>query len=469
MITITKKIFSFATLTLLVAITLSSIAAWYSVLGLVAIFAAAVVPVTIMGGSLEFAKVVTTLWLHKYWKRASWAMKLYLVPAVISLAFLTSMGIFGFLSKSHSDQSLVSGDVAAKIAVYDQKIEIAKSNIDSNRKALQQMDAQVDQLLNRTVDDKGANRAVTVRKQQRAERDRLNQEIQENQVLITKINEEAAPIRAEVRKIEAEVGPIKYIAAMIYGDNPDTNLLERAVRWVIILIIVVFDPLALALVLAAQNSYRWLEEDYTKELIKEAANVNFTNKNNITLDDNLEKLLPENEDVDSKEEITAPAPGGIEAVEKLETPNLSSELTPTNVEIVTDGITLDQTEDGEYVQFNGKSTSKNALLGLRPDLFKANPDNVMSVNTGFGTTFPQFAHKGNMFVRVDVLPNKVYKFDGQNWIEINKLLSDSYLYDQQYIEYLANKIYSGEYDVELLSDNERIQLESYLETQTNKQ
>jgi len=130
-----------------------------------------------------------------------------------------------------------------------------------NQVALEQMNNQVDQLLGRTDDDKGANRAVQVRRQQARERNRLNNEIEAEQVKIAKLSEEAAPIRAEIRKIEAEVGPIKYIAALIYGDNPDSNLLERAVRWMIILIVMVFDPLALTLVLAAQSSYRWLDDD----------------------------------------------------------------------------------------------------------------------------------------------------------------------------------------------------------------
>jgi hypothetical protein len=256
-----RKIFSFPTLTLLVALTLSAIAAWYSVLGLTAIFAAAVIPIIIMGGSLEIAKVVTTVWLHKYWDRSGWKLKLYLIPAVVALAFLTSMGIFGFLSKAHSDQTLVSGDVGAKVELIDERIKISRENIAMNQVALEQMNNQVDQLLGRTDDDKGANRAVQVRRQQTRERNRLNNEIEAEQVKIAKLSEEAAPIRAEIRKIEAEVGPIKYIAALIYGDNPDSNLLERAVRWMIILIVLVFDPLALTLVLAAQSSYRWLDDD----------------------------------------------------------------------------------------------------------------------------------------------------------------------------------------------------------------
>ena len=112
-----KNIFNLNNLVLVTALSLSAIAAWYSILGLVAIFAAAAIPIIIMGGSLEIAKVVTTVWLHKHWNRTSWQLKLYLVPAVIALAFLTSMGIFGFLSKAHMDQSIVSGDANATLAM----------------------------------------------------------------------------------------------------------------------------------------------------------------------------------------------------------------------------------------------------------------------------------------------------------------------------------------------------------------
>jgi hypothetical protein len=487
-----RKIFSFPTLTLLVALTLSAIAAWYSVLGLTAIFAAAVIPIIIMGGSLEIAKVVTTVWLHKYWHRAGWKLKLYLIPAVVALAFLTSMGIFGFLSKAHSDQSLVSGDVAAKIELIDEKIKISRENIAMNQTALGQMNSQVDQLLGRTDDDKGANRAVQVRRQQRAERNRLQNEIAAEQEAIAKLNEEAAPIRAEVRKIEAEVGPIKYIAAMIYGDNPDTNLLERAVRWMIILIVMVFDPLALTLVLAAQSSYRWLdddlhdrkkdEEDEFKKVFlntkldkdasefldetlydmphetaytvpKEDENVSETiQPNTIPSDDVVREDVPETPTPDA-------APSG-DSVEQSEARERGSREEPAVV-VKTEGITL-QESDGGYVSFEGKSVSKSALQGMRPDLFLARPDDDQSL-ASFGTQFPKFAKKGSIFVRVDLLPNKVFKFNGDKWIEISKDLTDAYLYDEEYIRYLVTKIESREYDVDLLSDNERAQIEHYLD------
>ncbi len=250
---------------LLIAILISAIAAYYSVVGLTAIFAAAVIPVMIMGGALEAGKIVATVWLHNNWQRVSWAFKTYLVPAIVFLMLLTSMGIFGFLSKAHSDQSLVSGDSQAKLAIYDEKIKTSRDNIETNRKALKQMDEAVDQIMGRSTDEKGADKAVAVRRNQQKERTRLLAEIDTEQKKIARINEEAAPIRAENRKIEAEVGPIKYIAALIYGDNPDANLLEAAVRWVIILIVIVFDPLALTLILAGNKQLEWARQDRKRE------------------------------------------------------------------------------------------------------------------------------------------------------------------------------------------------------------
>ena len=178
--------------TLFTALSLSVVAAWYSILGLTAIFASAVIPIIIMGGILEVAKVTVTVWLHEYWHRCRLLMKCYLVPAVFMLMVITSMGIFGFLSKAHTDQSLVSGDVQAKIAVYDEKIKLAKDNIDANRKALKQMDEAVDQVMGRSTDEKGADKAVSLRRAQTRERNRLIREIAREQKKITALSAERA-------------------------------------------------------------------------------------------------------------------------------------------------------------------------------------------------------------------------------------------------------------------------------------
>jgi hypothetical protein len=247
-----------AYLTLLSGLLISGVAIFYSVAGLTSIFSAAVWPIIIMGVSLEVAKLVATVWVKQNWSIAPRLLKGYLVGAVVVLMIITSLGIFGFLSKAHSDQTLVSGDVGAKIAVYDEKIKIAKENIDANRKALKQMDEAVDQVMGRSTDEKGADKAVQIRRSQQKERARLQSEIAAEQKTISQLSEERAPIAAEVRKVEAEVGPIKYIAAFVYGENPDASILEKAVTWVIILIVVVFDPLAVMLLLASQYSFALL-------------------------------------------------------------------------------------------------------------------------------------------------------------------------------------------------------------------
>jgi len=232
-------------------------AAVYSILGLTAIFAAAFWPIVVLGGSLEFGKIVTTLWLHKYWDRAEIQYKVYLCSAVIILMVLTSMGVFGFLSKAHLDQAVPSGDIQAQVQIFDDKIQTQKDNIKTARSALTQMDSAVDQVMGRSSDEKGADKAVAIRRSQARERTALQNDISKAQTEITKLQEQRAPIASQARQVEAEVGPIKYIAALVYGDNPDANLLEKAVRWVIILIVVVFDPLALTLLLAATKTFEW--------------------------------------------------------------------------------------------------------------------------------------------------------------------------------------------------------------------
>jgi hypothetical protein len=253
----------FGYFTLFVALIISAVAEFYSIVGLTSIFSAAFWPVVIMGAALGVGKVTAAVWLKLNWHRASLTYKLYLIPALIFLMLLTSMGIFGFLSKAHSDQSLVGGDVQSKIAIYDEKIKTEKENIEANRKALKQMDEGVDQVLGRSTDEKGADKAVALRRAQQKERVRLQNEISQSQKSIAELNDARAPIAAEVRKVEAEVGPIKYIAAFVYGNNPDANVLEKAVTWVIILIVAVFDPLALVLILAAQQTIKW--ERLTRE------------------------------------------------------------------------------------------------------------------------------------------------------------------------------------------------------------
>ena len=253
-----------AWLLLLTGLIISAVAIYYSVVGLTAIFSAAAIPIIIMGSALEVGKLVCASWLKANWERAPRFMKYYMITAVMVLMLITSMGIFGFLSKAHNDQNLVSGDVQSKIAIYDEKIKTSRDNIDANRKALKQMDEAVDQVMGRSSDEKGAEKAVQIRRSQQKERARLQSEITTEQKTIAAISQERAPIAAEVRKVEAEVGPIKYIAKFIYGDKgADENMLEKAVTWIIVLIVVVFDPLAVIMLLAAQMTFGWRKEEPT--------------------------------------------------------------------------------------------------------------------------------------------------------------------------------------------------------------
>ena len=523
-----KRILSFSNLTLLVALSLSSVAAWYSIIGLTAIFAGAVIPVIIMGGILEVGKITTTVWLRKYWHRAGWMLKLYLVPAVIALALLTSMGIFGFLSKAHMEHGISTGDSQAKLSLYDEKIKTQRDNIELARKALTQMDNQVDQRLSRGDSENSAERAVQIRRQQAGERAKLQKDIGDAQKEIAKLNEERAPIAAENRKIEAEVGPIKYIAALIYGDNADNNMLESAVRWVIILLVIVFDPLAIALVLAANASKEWDEEEpkYEKDdgpLTEEQIDQIKTKVE----DDALFKSLSVTDEEEEAFKALEPKPsdptldpcykcgtplinvqgigpicpnkncdvgdGPFEEPEEepkslleqhpyLSKPFVSFDTKPMvapkeepvqeltvdstePIDIVTEGVTSPKPFkelEGGYVTYEGRHMHRDVLMGAHPEIFKLVADSARSANTSFGIEFPKMAEKGDTFVRVDVLPNRVYKFDGTRWIIVNKDMSNSYIHDQEYIKYLVSKIESGEYDIELLNDSEKQQIEEYL-------
>lgn len=515
------KFVNLSNLTLVTALALSTVAAYYSIYGLTAIFAGAVIPIIIMGGILEVGKIVTTVWLRKYWHRCSWVLKAYLVPAVVLLALLTSMGIFGFLSKAHTDSGLVSGDVQAKLSLIDEKIKTQRDNIEIARKALTQMDAQVDARLNRGDSEQSAERAVQIRRQQAGERAKLQKEIGDAQKVIATLNEERAPIAAENRKVEAEVGPIKYVAALIYGDNPDANLLERAVRWVIILLVVVFDPLAIALVLAANASRDWDKEqpdepkyepddgpltDDQINQIKEASDPSLGNcykcdtplihapgigpfcpnkKCNVMdgpFEEEIQTLVEETKEhhpdthpylrqgfkypenfvhhpplVAPKEEpMPTPAPQP-EAV--VEEPTENKNIMQVKQDLPYEDL------PGGYVAYEGKQMSKDALFSMRPDFLKLTADLSKPVNSSFGTKFPEIAEKGDVFTRVDALPNKVFKFDGVRWIEINKNSSNTYLYNTKYLEYLISVIDNGQYDPELLSENEKSQIEDYLKIQ----
>tara|TARA_B100001057_G_scaffold60032_2_gene53231 strand:- start:1060 stop:2733 length:1674 start_codon:yes stop_codon:yes gene_type:complete len=364
----------FGFITFLTALTISAVAIYYSVAGLAAIFAAAVIPIIVMGVSLEVGKLVTAVWLHRYWDKAAWWLKTYLSIAVFVLMFITSMGIFGFLSKAHIEQTSMSQEQVALIETlddkqnralakierweseldrlmkgedvrvdsliekeqialkelyaqikdekdtarqdsdkqiqlqndrleqakirkeadikaakdrfegslgggskYDQAVEKAKANELSVASSAQREIRKINENLTTVLADidtkyvdsikKINDRIQTLRNQANTKTvdidsrvDELEGFIESEQSKIDEVREEKFVYEKEYRKLEAEVGPIKYIAEFVYGENADNNLLEEAVRWVIIVIIFVFDPLAVLLLIASQYTFNWARE-----------------------------------------------------------------------------------------------------------------------------------------------------------------------------------------------------------------
>lgn len=242
-------------------LSISMVAIYYSVSGLVSIFSAATISIIVMGTSLEIGKLVATVWLKRFWNIVPLIIKVYLITAIIVLMMITSMGTFGFISKSHSDQSISSNTIMDQLEILDSKITDQQHNLEMAKKSLEQLDATVDETMHRTTTDKGAIKSLKILQSQKADREILNHNIDEYQKVIQTLKEQRFPLSQQLRKSEAEFGPIKYIAAVLYEHSDDKGKLEEAVRFIIILIVVVFDPLAITLLLASQYSFKWIEEN----------------------------------------------------------------------------------------------------------------------------------------------------------------------------------------------------------------
>ena len=319
------------------ALGLSAVAAYYSIMGLVAIFAAAATPIFIMGSLLEASKLVVASWLYRSWKEVPRLMKIYFTTALVILMMLTSMGIFGFLSKAHLDQAIPSGDVAAKLSLIDEKIKTEKDNLNAARQELNQLDQQVNQTLSRTTDAGGAERSIAIRRGQQKDRARILNEIGTSQTKIAKLNEERAPIASEVRKVEAEVGPIKYIAQLIYGQEAqDADFLEKAVRIVILMIVAVFDPLAVLLLVAANWQMRHEDKGSWTDFFKKEKVEDFPEIKEIVVEDEIN--LDDNQEINEKDEEL------VFEVEQPQTKNWEPEL--YNTQSV--GVVKHEKELGRY-------------------------------------------------------------------------------------------------------------------------
>lgn len=217
-------------LTLLTALSLSGIAAFYSVVGLAQIFPGSYLPIILMGSVLEVAKLVTVSWLYNNWYYTNVLMKSYFIIAIVLLMGITSMGIFGFLSKAHMDTNLNVSMNSTQLDTIKQRENILKEKLKY--------------LLKKAGDDPEKISRKT------------DAQIQEVQKELVKLNEDKLPFLKENNKLQVEIGPIKYIAELIY-EKTDADIIDKAVRLVILIIIFVFDPLAILLLIAANQSYNY--------------------------------------------------------------------------------------------------------------------------------------------------------------------------------------------------------------------
>jgi hypothetical protein len=576
-------------LMLIVALCLSAVAAFYSIVGLTAIFAASVIPVVIMGSILEVAKLTITVWLHEYWSRVKWAMRAYLVPSVVILMFITSMGIFGFLSKAHIEQVGVGqenaaqlqrievelgrqADIVAKAEARAKTLETTGTGADANvnsqiRTEQERIDAalarvqpaideqnriidaqtkiyqdqinKIDQqsqqlqgfidakaidkaqaLVGTAVDSNwGPGTAAAVRNWQaarareratavekleqandnptiRAAREEISRvrrtvesQVTESNRLIdrlrnqlgkgdtasveTLVNEQQDRIKtatteidtltkkkyelqAEFRKLEVEVGPIKYIAELIYGESTDANLLEKAVRWVIILIVIVFDPLAVMMLLAATESRSWVRKILPPPPPAPVVPPPPTQ----------EPLRARYEPVPKKprNRVRRRRKAQLEALQ-----NLDQKKTEPVLEEDFDDYPEETAAIKEAKRHWKADNPDKTLKEQRHLLAQGTIDHLpwetylpATESVPFGQILPDNPVKGYQFLHTGYIPSKLFKYNGTKWIEVDKSLSDSYAYNTAYIEYLMDKISSGEYDPDLLSSAEQQQIETKL-------
>jgi hypothetical protein len=569
-------------LMLAVALCLSVIAEFYSIAGLAAIFAGSPVSIIVMGVILGAAKLSIIVWLHEFWQQVKLLMKIYLVSAVLVLMFLTSMGIFGYLSKAHIEQvgagqenaaqiqriaaelkrqtEIVSraeerartlettgtgadanvnsqirteqGRIDSALARVQPAIEEQQRIIDGQTKLYSDQVAKIDEQLaqlQKFIDAKevdkaqalvgvkvdgdwgpGTARAVTtwrtaraterttaVAKLEEANRDptiraardeilrirkTVETQVAESNKLIdrlrnqlgkgdtasveTLVNEQQEKIKvatieietltqkkymleAEYRKLEVEVGPIKYIAELVYGDSTDQSMLERAVRWVTMLIVAVFDPLAAMMLLAATESMTWIRRVLPAPAVVPAA------------PEPIKEKTPKYQPGNKKHRVCIWR-------RKHKQPDVAAPVFEEDEEDdPTESIAVKEAKKN-WKANNPDSTLKEQKRLLAQGLISRLPweENIPVLETqpvadkvSFGQIWPDNPIKGFMFLRTDYIPSKLFKFNGIKWIEVDKSLTDSYAYNSAYIEYLMDKIAAGEYDPELLSPVEQEQIE----------
>jgi hypothetical protein len=593
-------------ITLFIALAISGVAIFYSVAGLATIFAASVIPIVIMGSVLEVGKLITAVWLHRNWQKAVWWLKTYLTIAVIILMFITSMGIFGYLSKSHIEQASASDEQTAKIQVLDENIvrldtkikrwdgeitrlssgdigntrvdNLIKREEDALNKLLNTIDkeksqyrtqattdinaindkltqyrvatdneitsineqlktcfscaderqALIDAKTNLSAKEDKADNSIVVIKQQlsndlrnvvngySSQLNPINNRISELKTqstdktqdidvrivtLETNINkaqltlsthrEDKSVLESQFRKLEAEVGPVKYIAEFIYDKKADRGMLEEAVRWVIVTIIFVFDPLAVLLLIASQYSFeehkrnkpkpltpptkpKKRKHDYS-ELVGASYEGNYNKADAPDYNENKElgkavqeklalikdifkgaqhgedvtdtKVPVKPKTVKKKKKVTTNTKTTKKAVSAIKRGIMGKtakyRVSDKDVDVITDMI--EKVSDDSYISYEDKMHRKQAFAIMHPEF-------VTDVNStvDFGINFPEDIPNATLFLRTDFLPVKLFRFNGESWVELHKRLLKESAYSRKYIKHLIEKINEHDYDKVLL-------------------
>ena len=252
-----------ALITLFTALAISAVAAFYSIVGLMAIFSASALSIAIMGAVLEIGKLITASWLYQNWKTIPKLLKYYLTSAVVVLMFITSMGIFGYLSKSHIDAGTNTSQLQIKLERLNNYIKSEQKTIDRAERQLENLDKALERYVELGAVSKGLDRRL----EQEEERDILTSMVNKSQLKIDEYLDEKSEYDLEIKNFEVEVGPLKYISALIYGDDA-LNFLDSAVRIVILILVFVFDPLAVLLVVAANISINDYNNRKRRERLK---------------------------------------------------------------------------------------------------------------------------------------------------------------------------------------------------------
>ena len=265
-----------ALVTLITALGISAVAAFYSIVGLMAIFSASALSIAVMGIVLEIGKLITASWLYQNWKRVPFLLKSYLTIAVVILMFITSMGIFGYLSKAHIDQGSGTSELYVKVERLDNRIA-------SERKVIKRAETQLsalDSALEKYVELGAVSKGLQKREDQEKERNSLTNIINKSQGKIDKLLDEKSEYKLQINSFEVEVGPLKYISALIYGDKA-LDFIDSAVRGVILILVFVFDPLAVLLIIAANMSFAEYNEKRKRALARKRKQLEKENKGKV--------------------------------------------------------------------------------------------------------------------------------------------------------------------------------------------